>query len=82
MDVAGAPHRRQLGPVDVPARVDLEALVLEVAHLVGDGELGGHLEVAHQPRVDLGELGLLGAALDGDAEDEDHDNEDDSGSHE
>ena len=31
VDVAGAPHRRQVGARDVPARVDLEALGLEVA---------------------------------------------------
>ena len=45
-------------PGDVPARVDLDALGLEVAHLVGHRELRGHLRVAHEPGVDLGDLGL------------------------
>ena len=45
---------------------------LEVAELVGDRELRGHLRVAHEPGVDLGELGLaLGERVAGQGEERD-----------
>src|SRR3989441_147578 len=56
MDVPGAPHRRQVGPGDVPARTDLDPLLLEVAQRVGHGELRRHLRVPHEPRIHLAEL--------------------------
>src|SRR5439155_2852167 len=59
VDVAGAPHRRQVGSGDVPARIDLDPLLLEVAHRVGHRELRRHLRVPHEPGVHLAELGLL-----------------------
>src|SRR2546425_7375776 len=49
MDVPGAPHRRQVGPGDVPARTALDPLLLEVAHRAGHGELPRHLAVPHEP---------------------------------
>src|SRR5438128_688543 len=58
MDVPRAPHRRQVGPGDVPARVDLDPLLLEVAQRVGHRELRRHLRVPHEPRVHLAELRL------------------------
>jgi len=76
VDVAGAPHRRQVGPRDVPARVDLDTLRLEVAELVRDGELRGHLCVAHEPGVDFGDLGLaLGERVTGQGEERDKESE-------
>src|SRR5438477_8631236 len=75
VDVAGAPHARQVGARDVPADVDLEAFLLEVAELIGDGELRRHLRIAHEPRVDLAHLRLLGEGVGGGAE------RDESGQH-
>src|SRR3989442_939151 len=68
VDVAGAPHARQIGGREVPADVDLEAFLLEVAELVGDGELRRHLRIAHEPGVDLGQLGLLRECVGGGAD--------------
>ncbi len=41
----------------------LRPSVLEVADLVGHRELRRHLRVAHEPGVDLGDLGLLGQGV-------------------
>src|SRR5262249_12262431 len=60
MDVARAPHARQVGARDVPADVDLEPFLLEIAELIGDGELRRHLRIADQPCVDFRDFRFLG----------------------
>jgi hypothetical protein len=82
VDVAGTPHARQVGARDVPADVDLEAFLLEVAELVGDGELRRHLRIAHEPGVDLRQLGLLRERVGGGAERDDSDEDGDQDTHE
>src|SRR5438045_3675827 len=70
-----SPLARGVGARSVPADVDLEAFLLEVAELIGDGELRRHLRIAHEPRVDLAHLRLLGEGVGGGAE------RDESGQH-
>src|SRR2546425_984913 len=82
MDVAGAPHRRQIGTRDVPARVDLDAFGPEIAQLLGHRELGGHLRIAHEPGIDLGHLELgLGQGVARSREADQQRQQDDQGSH-
>src|SRR5262249_40437365 len=79
--VAGAPHARQSGARDVPADVDVEPLLLEVAELVGDRELRGHLRVTHEPGVDFGHFGLLREGIGGRAEGDEHGQDGDQDTH-
>src|SRR3989442_1419827 len=82
LNTHGAPHRRQIGTRDVPARVDLDAFGPEIAQLLGHRELGGHLRIAHEPGIDLGHLELgLGQGVARSREADQQRQQDDQGSH-